>query len=80
MKDSVKNSTLLPKERLPTNRTVVVNVSSLNPVNMARVPSKPQKGSQKMADNLFSLKFITSSVVDNEKFQYGQFTKEVVIN
>ena len=34
-----------------------------------------------MADNLFSLKFITSSVVDNEKFQYDQFmTKEVVIN
>ena len=68
-------------EHLPTNRMVVVNVSSLNPVNMARIPSKAQKGSQKMADNLFSLKFITSSVVDNEKFQYDQFmTKEVVIN
>ena len=34
-----------------------------------------------MADNLFSLKLITSSVADNAKFQYDQFMcKEVVIN
>ena len=34
-----------------------------------------------MADNLFFLKFITSSVADNAKFQYNQFmTKEVAIN
>ena len=34
-----------------------------------------------MGDNLFFLKFITSSVVDNAKFQYNQFmTKEVAIN
>ena len=34
-----------------------------------------------MADNLFSLKFIASSVIDNAKFQYDQFmTKEVAIN
>ena len=35
---------------------------------MARIPSKAQKIFQKMADNLFSLKFITSSVTDNTKF------------
>ena len=34
-----------------------------------------------MADNLFSLKFIPSTVSDNEKFQYNQFmSKEVAIN
>ena len=34
-----------------------------------------------MADNFFPLKFITSSVADNAKFQYNQLMpKEVVIN
>ena len=54
----------------------VVNASSLSPVNMARIPSKAQKRFQKMADNLFSLKFITSSVADNAKFQYDQFINQ----
>ena len=68
-------------ECLPTNGIVIVNASSLSPVNMAQIPSKVQERFQKMADNLFSLKFITSSVADNAKFQYNQFmTKEVVIN
>ena len=68
-------------ECLPTNGIVIVNASSLSPVNMAQIPSKVQERFQKMADNLFSLKFITSSVADNTKFQYNQFmTKEVVIN
>ena len=55
-------------ECLPTNRMVVVNASSLSPVNMARIPLKAQKRFQKMADNIFSLKFITSSVAGNAKF------------
>ena len=68
-------------ECLPTNGIVIVNASSRSPVNMAQIPSKAQERFQKMADNLFSLKFITSSVADNAKFQYNQFmTKEVVIN
>ena len=68
-------------ERLPTNRILVVTASSLSPVNMARIASKAQKKFQKMADNLFSLKFITSSVADNAKFQYDQFmSREAVIN
>ena len=68
-------------ECLPTNGIVIVSASSLSPVNMAQIPSKVQERFQKMADNLFSLKFITSSVADNAKFQYNQFmTKEVVIN
>ena len=68
-------------ECLPTNGTIIVNASSLSPVNMAQIPLKAQERFQKMADNLFSLKFITSSVADNAKFQYNQFmTKEVVIN
>ena len=68
-------------ECLPTNGIVIVSASSLSPVNMAQIPSKVQERFQKMADNLFSLKFITSSVLDNAKFQYNQFmTKEVVIN
>ena len=34
-----------------------------------------------MADNFFPLKFISSSVADNAKFQYNQLMpKEVVIN
>lgn len=60
---------------------IVVNASTLSPVNMARIPSKAQKRFQKMA--LFSLKFITLSVAvaDNVKFQYDQFkSKEAFIN
>ena len=58
---------------------VVVNASSLSLVNIAGIPSKAQKKFQKKADNLFSLKFITSSVADNGKFQCNQFmAKEVV--
>ena len=68
-------------ERLPTNQMVVINVSSLSPVNMAQFPSKAQKKFKKLADNFYSLKFITSFVADNAKFQYEQFmTKEVVLN
>ena len=60
---------------------VVVNASSLSPVDVARTTSKAQKRFQKMAHNLFSLKFMTSSVADKAKFQHDQFmTKEVAIN
>ena len=55
-------------ECLLTNQMVVVNASSLSPVNMALFPSKPQKRFKKLADNLYSLKFITSVVADNAKF------------
>ena len=48
---------------------------------MAQFPSKAQKKFKKLADNFYSLKFITSFVADNAKFQYEQFmTKEVVLN
>ena len=68
-------------ELLPTSRMVLINLLSLSPVKMAQIPSKAQKRFQKMADNLFSLKFKASYVPDNTKFQYDQFmTKEVVIN
>ena len=52
-------------ECLPTNQMVVVSASSLSPVNMAQFPSKAQKRFKKFADNLYSLKFITSGVADN---------------
>ena len=35
-------------ERLPTNQMVVINVSSLSPVNMAQFPSKAQKKIQEI--------------------------------
>ena len=59
----------------------VVSAPSLSPVDMSWILLKPHKRFQRMADNLFALKFITSSVVDNVKFQYDQsMTKKVVIN
>ena len=33
-----------------------------------------------LADQLYSLKFISSSVADNGKFQYDQFIKKEVVN
>ena len=33
-----------------------------------------------LADLLYSLKFISSFVADNAKFQYDQFTKKEVVN
>jgi len=68
-------------ERLPTNKTIVVTASSLSPKNMIEIPTKAQKRFKKMADNLFALKFITSSEADNAKFQYDDFmSKDVLLN
>ena len=68
-------------ERLPTNQTIVVAASSISPANMARIPSKAHQRFNILADNLYSLKFLTSTVADNSKFQYAQFLKnEVVLN
>lgn len=48
---------------------------------MVEIPAKVQQRFKKMADNLFSLRFINSAEADNAKFQYDQFiTKDVLIN
>ena len=78
-KDAVLSLLLKLLERLPTNKLVVVGASSLNPVNMARIPSKSQTRFIKLADTLFSLNFVTSAVADNAKFQYAQFLKNEVV-
>ena len=48
-------------EHLPTSGMVVVNASSLSPVSMTGIPSKSQKIFQKIAGNLFYLKFFLSA-------------------
>ena len=80
-KDMILAILLKLLERLPTNQTIVVAASSISPANMARIPSKAQQRFNILADNLYSLKFLTSTVADNSKFQYAQFLKnEVELN
>ena len=78
-KDVVISILLKLLECLPSNQMVVVNASSLSPVNMASIPAKAHRRFTRLADGLFSLKFITSAVADNAKFQYNQLLKNEVV-
>ena len=56
------------------------NASSINPTNMSIQTAPMSKRFAHLADLLYSLKFISSFVADNAKFQYDQFTKKQVVN
>lgn len=78
-KNVVINILLKLTERLPTNKLLVVTAASLSPNNMAKSPDQSQKRFKSMADNLFSLKFITSPEADNAKFQFDEFMSNEVL-
>ena len=67
-------------ERVPIQYALVRNSSSLNPNKMALQGALMSKRFVRLADQLYSLKFISSSVADNAKFQYDQFMKKEVVN
>ena len=62
-------------ERLPTNKMLVRNASSINPVNMAESPQLASKSFIKLADSLYS-----SSAADNAKFHFYQMLRKEVVN
>ena len=75
----VVNLQLKLQERVPIQYALVRNSSSINPSNMV-IPAAPMsKRFVCLADLLYSLKFISSFVADNAKFQYDQFIKKEVV-
>ena len=67
-------------EKVPIQYALVRNSSSLNPSKMAVQGALMSKRFVRLADQLYSLKFISSSVADNAKFQYDQFMKKEVVD
>ena len=65
-------------ERLPTNKNVVINSSSLSPNNLLTMPAKASLRFRRLADSLYSLKKVTSSVADRAKGQFDKFLSSVV--
>ena len=76
----VVNLLLKFQERVPIQYALVRNSSSINPNKMALQGALMSKRFVCLADQLYSLKFISSSVADNGKFQYDQFIKKEVVN
>ena len=76
----VVNLLLKLQERVPIQYALVRNSSSINPNNMAIQAAPMSKRFVRLVDLLYSLKFISSFVADNAKFQYDQFTKKEVVN
>ena len=74
------NLLLKLQERVPIQYALVRNSSSINPNNMAIQGAPMSKRFVRLADLLYSLKFISSFVANNAKFQYDQFTKKEVAN
>ena len=74
------NLLLKLQERVPIQYALVRNSSSINPTNMAIQTAPMSERIVHLADLLYSLKFISSFVADNAKFQYDQFTKKQVVN
>ena len=66
------------QEHLPTQYAVVRNVSAINPVNVVEENRFMLRRFLGLASDLHSLKFVTSSLVDNAKFQYDEFVKKEV--
>ena len=75
----VLNTLLKLQERLPTKYSVVRNASSINPLNMVNDGTAMWKRFVQLANNLFSLKFVSSHVADNAKFQYDNLLKKTVV-
>ena len=73
------NVLLKLEELLPTNQMLVRNGCDINPVNMAESPQAASQRFIKLADSLYALKFVISSVADNAKFQFDQMLKKEVI-
>ena len=76
----VVNLLLKLQERVPVQCALVRNSSSINPSNMAIQAAPMSKRFVRLADLLYSLKFISFFVADNARFQYDQFTKKEVVN
>ena len=60
----------LHQERFPIQHALVKNPSSINPNNMTIQAVPMSKRFVRLADLLYSLKFISSFDADNAKFQY----------
>ena len=60
----------LHQERFPIQYALVKNPSSINPNNMTIQAVPMSKRFVRLADPLYSLKFINSFDADNAKFQY----------
>ena len=58
------------EERVPIKYFLVRNSSSINPNNMAIQAAPMSKRLSHLADLLYSLKFISSFVTGDAKFQY----------
>ena len=68
----VVNLLLKLQKRVPIQYALVRNSSSINPNNMAIQAAPMSKRFIRLADLLYSLKFASSFVADNAKFQYDQ--------
>ena len=75
----VLNTLLKLQERLPTKYSVMRNASSINPLNMVNDGTAMSKRFVQLANYLFSLKFVSSHVADNAKFQYDNLLKKTVM-
>ena len=74
------NLLLKLQKRVPIQYALVRNSSSINSNKMALQGALMSKRFVRLEDQLYSLKFISSSVVDNAKFQYNQFLKKEVVS
>ena len=66
--------------KVPIQYALIRDSSSLSPINMVNQASLMSTRFDRLADLLYSLKFISSFVADNAKFQYQQFISKDVIN
>ena len=76
----VVNLLLKLQEQVPIQYAFVKNSFSINPNNLAIQSPFMSRRFIRLADLLYSLKFISSFVADNARFQYDQFTKKEVVN
>ena len=76
----VVNLLLKLQERVPIQYALIRDSSSSSPINMVNQASLMSTRFDRLADLLYSLKFISSFVADNAKFQYQQFISKDVIN
>ena len=74
----VVNLLLKLQERVPIQYALVRSSSSINHNNVAIQAAPMSKRFVRLADLLYSLKFI--SIANNAKLHYDQFTKKVVVN
>ena len=76
----VVNLLLKLQERVPIQYALVRSSSSINHNNVAIQAAPMSKRFVRLADLLYSLKFISSFIANNAKLHYDQFTKKVVVN